>query len=244
MPIDPTLPILAVFGSNHPSAAELASATLMGAAANAVHVVLLTGGDGTRPRTVKDAAIIAAEEASIAGSPARWIGVANSPDSGPPDWRGPTSVVVRPGWSDRRNFVSACMCDAAVVLGCSSLGSASEALFCLYLGRPLRVLGDPATDVTPAQLRMLAEQRIELPRNPVLAVDRGIAAAYAWATATDYRPTVWGHPPGPGTAEDIVATLLLEAGDAEGGDRAPRLDIDATVGAQSWDAYVAGCLPP
>ena len=80
------------------------------------------------------------------------MGVANTEDAGRPAWRGGSSVVVQPGWGHRRNFVGACLCDVAVAIGASSHGTASEALFCLYLGRPLIILSDASKDdvATPA----------------------------------------------------------------------------------------------
>ena len=238
MHIDPALPLVAVFGANDPSDDELFAARLIGAAVNARGAVLLTGGDGSDPDTVKDAAIDAANRAGSEDSPPTWMGVANTDEAGPPVWHGEASVVVHPGWGHHRNFVEACLCDVAVALGASSCGTASEALFCLYLGRPLIILGDASKDdVAAPRLRESAQGRIRALDEPVLAVDRGIADAYGWAAASDASARVRPLPQSPASAEDLVATLLMHLRQ-----RSPRLDIDTTVDEPLWDAYIGNCL--
>ena len=74
MHIDPALPLFAVFGANDPSEDELFAARLIGAAVNARGAVLLTGGDGSDPDTVKDAAIDAANRAGFEDSAAHLDG--------------------------------------------------------------------------------------------------------------------------------------------------------------------------
>ncbi len=238
MHIDPALPVVAVFGANDPSDNELFAARLLGAAVNARGAVLLTGGDGSDPDTVKDAAIDAADRAGSEDSPPIWMGVANTGVAGRPVWRGESAVVVRPGWGHRRNFVGACLCDVAVAVGASSAGTASEALFCLYLGRPLIILGDASKgDVAAPGLRESAQQRISALDDPVLAVDRGIADAYRWAAAPDASARVSPLPQSPACADDLVVTLLKRVTRPS-----PRLDIDTTVDEPRWDAYVEKCL--
>jgi predicted Rossmann-fold nucleotide-binding protein len=238
MHIDPALSVFGVFGANDPSEDELAAARLIGAAVNARGAVLLTGGDGSDPGTVKDAAIDAANRAGSEDSPPTWMGVANTEDAGRPVWRGESSVVVQPGWGHRRNFVAACLCDVAVALGASSRGTASEALFCLYLGRPLVILGDASTDdVAARRLRESAQRRISTLDEPVLAVDRGVADAYRWAADSDASARGWPLPQSPASAEDLVATLVRHVKQPS-----PRLDIDTTVDEPLWDAYVENCL--
>ncbi|HET7278759.1 MAG TPA: hypothetical protein VFJ22_11810 [Dermatophilaceae bacterium] len=238
MHIDPAFPLVAVFGANDPSGDELVAARLLGAAVNARGAVLLTGGDGSDPSTVKDAALDAANRAGSQDSPPTWMGVANTEDAGRPVWHGESSVVVRPGWRHRRNFVEACLCDVAVALGASSPGTASEALFCLYLGRPLVILDNTSTDkVAAPRLRASARQRIRALNEPVLAVDRGLADAYRWAAVPGASARVWPLPQTPTSAEDLVATLLRQVKQPS-----PRLDIDTTVDEPRWDAYVERCL--
>jgi hypothetical protein len=238
MHVDPALPLVGVFGANDPSDAERFAARLIGAAVNARVAVLLTGGDGSDPDTVKDAAIDAANRAGTVDSPPIWIGVANTAGAGRPAWHGESSVVVQPGWGHRRNFVEACLCDVAVALGGSSRGTASEALFCLFLRRPLIILGDVSEDdVDPPRLRESAQKRISALEEPVLAVDRGIADAYGWAAAPDAVARVLPLPQSPAAAEGLVAALLMHLERPS-----PRLDIDITVDEPRWDAYVETCL--
>ena len=239
MHIDPALPLVGVFGANDPSEDERFAARLIGAAVRARGAVLLTGGDGSDPDTVKGAAIDASNRAGTRDSPPIWMGVANTEVAGPPAWTGESSVVVKPGWGHRRNFVGACLCDVAVALGASSAGTASEALFCLYLDRPLVILGDASRDdVTAPRLRESAQQRISALDEPVLAVDRGITDAYRWAAHPDASARVWPFPQSPASAEDLVANLLRHVRQPS-----PRLDIDTTVDEPRWDAYVEKCLP-
>jgi len=238
MHIDPALPLVGVFGANDPSEDERFAARLIGAAVRARGAVLLTGGDGSDPDTVKGAAIDASNRAGTRDSPPIWMGVANTEVAGPPAWNGESSVVVKPGWGHRRNFVGACLCDVAVALGASSRGTASEALFCLFLRRPLIILGDVSEDdVDPPRLRESAQKRIGAVEEPVLAVDRGIADAYRWAAAPDARAPVLPLPQTPAAAEDLAATLLMHLERPS-----PRLDIDITVDEPRWDAYVETCL--
>ena len=238
MHVDPALPLVGVFGANHPSEAELFAARLIGAAVNARGAVLLTGGDGSDPDTVKDAAIDAANRAGTWDSPPTWMGVANTEAAGRPAWHGESSVVVNPGLGHRRNFVEACLCDVAVALGARSRGTASEALFCLFLHRPLIILGDVSgDDVDPPRLRESAQKRIGALEETVLAVDRGIADAYGWAAAPDASARVLPLPQSPAAAEGLVTTLLMHLERPS-----PRLDIDITVDEPRWDAYVETCL--
>jgi hypothetical protein len=238
MHIDPELPVFAVFGANDPSDDELFAARLIGAAVNVRGAVLLTGGVGSALDTVKDAALDAANRAGSEDSPPTWMGVTNTEAAGAPVWHGESSVVVQPGWGHRRNFVEACLCDVAVALGASSPGTTSEALFGLYLGRPLIILGDASTDdVAPPRLRESAQLRIGALHEPVLAVDRGIADAYRWAATPDVSARVWPLPRSPASAEDLVATLLRHVKQPS-----PRLDIDTTVDEPRWNAYVEKCL--
>ena len=103
MPIDPALPVIAVFGSNRPKGGELHAACLCGVAVHRADAVLLTGGD-LKPPTVKDAAIWAADRDPIPDSAATWMGVGNSDHPEVRQVRGPCSVVVTPGWGHRRTL--------------------------------------------------------------------------------------------------------------------------------------------
>ena len=128
--------VVAVFGSNDPSPTELEAARLIAAAVVAEGATLLTGGDGSDPRTVKDAAIVTATDIPSA----EWIGVLNRDDAAAPVSDG-NGLLVTPGSGHRRNFVEACLCDAAIAIGHSD-GTSSEALFAMFLRRPVILVGN------------------------------------------------------------------------------------------------------
>ncbi|WP_341358335.1 hypothetical protein V5H98_11095 [Georgenia sp. M64] len=238
--MSPNLAVVAIFGTNDATVDELAAAELLGAAVHRAEAVLLTGGDlkPSRPRHVKDTAIFAANGAASPGRPARWIGVANKERAAPPHWRGAEAVVLTPGWGHRRNLVEACLCDAAIAIGGASPGTSSEALFSLYLRRPLIVLG--GEDISPRTVRQLvplAEQKIRRPSRRALAVDRGVAGAYAWADEVDIALDVRALPTRAASASELVADVLGRATH-----RAPRPELDRLVDEATWDGVVAMAL--
>jgi hypothetical protein len=231
--------VVAVFGGNEPDDRQVAAARAFGARLNRSGAVLLTGGAGEDPRTVKDAAIRAAIEAASIGSPAEWIGVQRRLDPAPPVVKGPRSIVVTPGFDHRRNLVGACLCDAAIVIEGGS-GTASEALFALYLRRPVVVVGaDRGTDPagTVRALRDRAVQVIPWPRHPADPIDVGIAGAYRWADDPDAYPE---HRPLPGdgaAAAGIIAELIERILAV-----AVRPDFGTLVGERSWNGLIADAL--
>ena len=232
-------PVIAVFGGNDVDDHRRAVARAFGAEVNRSGAVLLTGGVGKDPSTVKDAAILAAIEAAGAGSPAQWIGVQRRREPAPPVVTGPRSIVVTPGWDHRRNVVGACLCDAAIAIEGGS-GTASEVLFALFLRRPVVVAGaDPGGDPadTVRALRDRAVQVIPWPRRPTAAVDLCIAAAYRWADDPDaypqYRPL-----PGDGAAAARIVAGLIGRIPAV----AVRPDFAALTDERSWNALVADAL--
>lgn len=162
--------VIAVFGGNKPDERELAAAGFFGAQINTAGSVLLTGGDGTTRKTVKDAAISSATE---------WIGVRRVEKATAPEKKS-QSVVVTPGWDHRRNFVEACLCDAAIGIW-GGPGTASEVVFCLYLKHPVIRLGDKwpkGKEKAVRDLRDCATHRIGWPTKPQTSIDRAIAGAY------------------------------------------------------------------
>ena len=237
---DVELRVVAVFGANGAGDDELAAAELLGAAVNSAQAVLLAGGDvfASRLPNVKDAAIFGAEAAASADRPAAWIGVANQDKATKAQPRGPRSVLVTPGWNHRRNFVGACLCDAAIAIGGTSEGTCSEALFSLYLGRPLIVLGDlPDAERSTRGLKSRAQRRISYPVQQVLAVDQGIQRAYLWAEETAVSLDVRSLPGDDVSASALVTELL---GRVTRSSRPP--DFDGLVDESDWDRYVAEAL--
>jgi SLOG cluster4 family len=113
----------------------LASANELGRAIAAAGHILLTGGPGRD--SVRGSAI------DGAGSKP-WIGVEKE---GPVDAEEVGSgLVIRTGLGHKRNYVEACMCDAAVALPGGD-GTVSEVTSALSLGRPVAFVGEWRTDV-------------------------------------------------------------------------------------------------
>jgi hypothetical protein len=159
-------------------------------------------------------------------------------ESGPPQIRGETarSGDARLGRSAR--FVEAALCDAAVAIGCTSPGTASEALFSLYLDRRLIVLTDAPLGHRPEPSRTegYIGKRVESSGTPI-AVDRGIAAAYLWGVTTKADVKTRPLPTDGTTAARLVAESLKP--DPK---HAPRADVDNLVDDTSWDRYLDEAL--
>ena len=237
MRIENDVPVVAVFGGNAASPDELAAACLLGAEIGRSGAVLLTGGDGSDPSTVKDAAIRAADDAATPDDPAAWVGVRNAPAAAAPEPRGPRSVVVTPGGGHRRNFVEACLCDAAITIP-GGPGTASEALFALYLGRPVVIVGAASGAAMDAgRLRDAALQRIGCPRRPRLGVELGICGAYAWADNPDAHAEARALTLHADSAADLVIGLRSRINNPS-----PRPDFDTLVDEATWDSYVRTAL--
>ena len=235
MRIDPTLPVIAVFGSNPRGKQPKTAAAWLGRAVNQAGAVVLTGGTGPEDTGIKGAAIAGAEGS---GDPT-WIGVARSDVPTAPVDQGPHAVVLTPGWGHRRNFVEACLCDAAIALGATTPGTASEALFCLYLGRPVVVLGDEPAGMFPLrQLLELAQSVIQPPETVEFAVDRGIDAAYRWAKRSRMSIKVTPWPKDADGAQVVVDDLILDTERPSA-----QVSVGALATASQWDEYVGACLP-
>jgi len=171
--------------------------------------------------------------------PADWIGVLNRSNPAPPKEGEAGGVVLTPGFQDRRNFVEACLCDAAIAIG-NSEGTSSEALFSLYLGRPLVLAGVDELNSTSAatmELRRVALQRIPSPVNPLTSIDEGIDAAYRWAEKPDLAPTYCPLPTDRSAAAQIIRDLVHKI--AALGES---YDLWALEDESSWDAFVRGAI--
>jgi uncharacterized protein (TIGR00725 family) len=130
--------IIAVFGgSGAPSGEVLACAKNLGHIINLKGHVLLTGGTGPGVTSVKEIAI------EGAGSE-RWVGVDPSGPDRPEERDG--GLVVRTGLGHKRNYLEACLCDAAIALPGKD-GTVSEVTSSLSLDRPVAFVGEWRTDV-------------------------------------------------------------------------------------------------
>jgi SLOG cluster4 family len=248
MHIDLDAPVIAVFGSNstEPAAlklAELKAASLLGAAINHAGAILLTGaspppeGYLPLPGTVKDAAVHGAERAGAMTS-AAWVGVARTSGPDAPQRRGLRSFVVTPGGKDRRNLVEALICDAAIAVGCATPGTASEALFSMFVGRRLVVLTDDPTGIDASPRALSSKARVKVKSQGDLpAVDAGITAAYAWADRTNERTEVRELVTDERDADTLVAHLLTPDPRHD-----PRPDLNDLVDQKTWNDFVREAL--
>jgi uncharacterized protein (TIGR00725 family) len=125
--------IIAVFGGNDVGDDVLRLAEDLGRDISE-RAILLTGGrEPTSRRNVKDRALRGA-------SAGPWIGIAQSKRDrieGTPVGSG---FAIDSGLDDRRNFLNAHLCDAAVALE-GRRGTVSEAVFAMALGKPLVLVG-------------------------------------------------------------------------------------------------------
>ena len=246
--IDPTIPVVAIFGSNSTTpprvkAAELDAAELLASAIRRAGALLLSGaGPGPdeydkKPDTIKDVSAYTLQNSGD-GESAAWIGVANAREARAPRDHRSSGVVVTPGWLHRRNFVEACLCDAAIAIGGTSPGTASEALFCRFLRRRLTVVvnGPPGEDLTAGELRARIGHRVDA-EGDRLAVDVGIKAAYRWAGITHKRVRIRSLPTDGATADRVVARLLRKFSLHQ-----PRPDFETLVDEPAWDRYVREAL--
>lgn len=120
--------IIAVFGSKR----GLELANKIGSRIAEEHCITLTGGNGKGGDYVKERAIEGA-----GSSP--WIGVSRKP---PKRNVSPlrSGVVIHTDLGHRRNYLEACLCDAAIGIK-DGPGTTSEVLFALSLQRPVALVG-------------------------------------------------------------------------------------------------------
>lgn len=137
-----TTPVVAVFGGGSDVATETQTAAeSIGCELARRGWVLLTGTDGTGgdSEAVKDKAFAGAGRAVAHGALGARLGVERTDDPKPPSERG-SSMILRPGFGHRRNYIEAHLCDAAIALPGTD-GTISEVAFCLALGRPVVLVG-------------------------------------------------------------------------------------------------------
>lgn len=125
-----TKAVVAVFGGADPEAVRLAKT--LGEMIARSGQILLTGGSGPGDATVKESAT-----AGAGNSP--WVGVERTAAIGFAV-RGP-GFVINSDLGHRRNYLEACLCDAAIALWGGD-GTISEAVFSLALRRPVALVGD------------------------------------------------------------------------------------------------------
>lgn len=130
-------PIIAVFGSSsedHVDVLELADR--MGQTISEHEAMILTGGTGPADKPVKNRAI----QGAMRRHSAYWIGVDRKlagPGEGFVQDRG---YLIESSLNHQRNYLEACMCDAAICLYGGD-GTTSELASCLCLRRPVALVG-------------------------------------------------------------------------------------------------------
>jgi predicted Rossmann-fold nucleotide-binding protein len=165
------MPIVAVFGGSVSD--TLAPAEFLGAEIAVRRWILLTGGTGAAKEAVSERAIVGTKAAR---ADADWIGVARSSDARPAE-RSTHWIRLWPGYTHKRNYVEASLCDAAIALPGGD-GTASEVAFCLSLRRPVAFVGsDP-----------LAGYRGGGPER-VGTVDRLVAATHRRMRTQEVKPS-------------------------------------------------------
>lgn len=229
-----SLPVVAVFGPNEAQEDERQAGRLLGQAIARQKAIVLTGGIWrTSPRKIKDIAIVAAEETNTATDSPMWIGVANEPSPAP--WKEfHRGGVLTPGGRHERNFVEACLCHAAIAIGVSD-GTSSEAIFALYLRRPVALVNVPET-ATMRTLKTAALNRIGLTEDGD-PVRRGIRQAYGWADKPDHD--FWRRPlPRTDKEADVIVGELLGAI----GQNEDRPDWRTLGDASAWAAFTEASI--
>jgi predicted Rossmann-fold nucleotide-binding protein len=131
--------IIAIFGgSSDPDV--LALAEELGHSVATENQILLTGGTGPARDAVKNIAILGA-------MPSPWIGVDRKKSGGAEGSPQPNGgYLIRSDLDHKRNYLEACMCDAAICLEGGS-GTSSELTCALSLQRPVAIVGDGWKDV-------------------------------------------------------------------------------------------------
>jgi len=149
------LPVIAVFGGAADNLTRDA-AEQIGYEIGLSHAILLTGGADPRAPDLKGRVLAGACRArKKGGAMAPWIGVVREKPTRDPKTgvvreqprRDPRfvndglSLVLAPGGNHCRNYAEAEFCDAAIAFK-GGVGTSSEVLFCLVLGKPLVLIGD------------------------------------------------------------------------------------------------------
>ena len=131
MNISRNKPIIGVFGGND-DATSLERAKALGAEIASKCLILLTGGIGPQDSGVKGAAICGAKNSL-------WIGVDRTGTVRASEQ--PSGLVISTDLGHKRNYLEACLCDAAVCLHGGD-ATVSEVTFALSLQRPVAFWDD------------------------------------------------------------------------------------------------------
>lgn len=191
------------------------------------------GGYGAQPDAVKDLVVHALAAVADSDLPL-WIGVARHEEPREVVRHGRRGVIFTPGGGHLRNFIEAAMCDGAVVIEAATPGTASEALFALYFGRPVLWVTYQAADrhLTPAGLAGVVDGGIQ-PRGNASTLDRGVAEAYRWANDATVRVEMHALPSNQAEADDLVSALVAAVPQ-----RPPGPVFDCLSDEIDWEAFL------
>jgi predicted Rossmann-fold nucleotide-binding protein len=138
----PTLPVIAVFGGAKDEPTREA-AEQIGKEIGLSQAILLTGGDDPKAKDLKGRVLAGANRAREGGAAVPWISVVRKKLALDPEFVDDgLSLVLTPGGRHLRNYAEAEFCDAAIAFK-GEIGTSSEVVFCLALGKPLVLVGDP-----------------------------------------------------------------------------------------------------
>jgi predicted Rossmann-fold nucleotide-binding protein len=144
--------IIAVVGGGRASLTVLANAGNLGAEI-ARMAILLTGGDGSDPTTVKDAAVLGARAAcASSGISSRIISILQEPGGLAKGSCAQGSCTIRSGLKHGRNVLNAVAADAMIVLE-GMEGTLSEAAFAQMTGRRVILFGGAERNLAGALLK-------------------------------------------------------------------------------------------
>jgi predicted Rossmann-fold nucleotide-binding protein len=185
-------PTIAIFGGND-APTEVASSVAEAIAKSSR--VVLTGGDGKDHDGVKGQALLAARQAGGA-----WIGVPRGRKPPPSSSRPDRGLLLRAEIGHRRNLFEAWLSDAAVVFE-GGLGTVSECVSSLCLGRPVLLVG-----------RTWVERRVEYVGLPMLFGEDAVPDEHLQRLVDDTK-TKLGDGKGPMSTEvsEVIDLARLKA---------------------------------
>jgi predicted Rossmann-fold nucleotide-binding protein len=216
------LPVIAVFGGAKDEATrEVAEEA--GCEIGQRNAILLTGGDDPAVKDLKGRVLFGAHvRARGGGATAPWIGVVRTVKALDPKFGADgLSLVLTPGGDHLRNYAEAEFCDAAIAFR-GEEGTSSEVLFCLALGKPVILVGEPwrskypvvSTDAARDALRDEAIKRVpQCPVDPRLGPP--IMRAYE-KFGQVVGPPVQYLPLPPKTSANAVVEAVIRAAEARG----------------------------
>jgi hypothetical protein len=199
-----------------------ACATELGRTIARSGLILLTGGDGSDPTQVKDAAMCGAANAGP-GVSGRRIAVLPCTALPQRTRKDETEFLLYTGKPHNvRNYINGLTPDALVAFG-GSCGTLAETAFALAAGRPIRFYGTSKKGATIARLRknlatLARAENLDLYLTKPLEVWQDSIDGEQW-NATELFSLLSDHlcraEPWVGSVENLIGSLLSELGDRE-----------------------------